>query len=242
MNTLDPLKDPRFEQLVTRLRSQTVPPPAADFTERTLERLRGRPLRRRNLTAVALRAAAALAVLVGTGLWWVRPPMPVATTSAPLNILMAAQRPDGSWAADGQYPGHRYDTSVTALALLALIHASPNVPEGLRADAIRGGLAHLMRQQNPEGRFGPDFSGSGFTHYLATMALQAGLRLGIAEPGWQPAAERAALHLPANVQMAKLNHHLAHPQEFPLRWVDAGGPAAQVAIQILKNNSEHWRL
>ena len=33
--------------------------------------------------------------------------------------------------------------------------------------------------------------------------------------------------------MAKLNSHLAHPNAFPARWADAGGPVTLAAIQML---------
>lgn len=234
MNTPDPLKDPRFEQLVSRLRSQETPEPSPDFTARTMARLHGPAARRRKLPAIALRAAAALAILCSAGVWFIRTPAPLAKSPSPVDILMAAQRPDGGWSADARHPRHRYDTSVTALALLALMQDDPAPLQGPEADAIRAGMAHLLRQQQSDGRFGDDFSGAGFTQYLAGMVLQTAARLPGADPAWAAAAARARQHLPANLQMAKLNAHLAHPGAFPERWVDAGGPIAHTAIELLK--------
>lgn len=234
MNTPDPLKDPRFEELVSRLRAQPTPEPSADFTARTLARLHGPAARRRSWLAIAFRAAAALAILCSAGLWFIRTPAPVAKSPSPVDILMAAQRPDGGWAADAHNPRHRYDTSVTALALLALMQGDPSPLQGPEDGAIRAGMAHLLRQQQSNGRFGDDFSGTGFTQYLAGMVLQTAARLPGADPAWNAAAARARQHLPSNLQMAKLNANLAHPSAFPERWVEAGGPVAHTAIEMLK--------
>ena len=65
------------------------------------------------------------------------------------------------------------------------------------------------------------------------MALQTAAHLPGAEAEWIAAADRAALNLPSNVQMAKLNGTLAHPETFPARWADAGGPVTLAALQML---------
>ena len=231
---LDPLQDPRFEELIARLRAQKAPEPSADFTARTMERLRRPPARRWSYSRIALRAAAALALLLGASLWWVRAPLPAAKSPAPIDMLMAAQRADGGWSADAQNPRPRYDTSVTALALLALMHADSSPLEGRQAVAIQAGMAHLLRQQRPDGRFGEDFSGSGFTQYLAGMALRAAARLPGAESDWVAAAARAEQHFPSGTQIAKLNGSLAHPETFPARWADAGGPVTLAALEMLR--------
>ena len=101
---------------------------------------------------------------------------------------MAAQRADGGWSADAQNLRPRYDTGVTALVLLALMHADPAALEGPQAPAIRAGMDHLLRQQGPDGRFGGDFSGTGFTHYLASMAVQAAAQPARSRPGLAVAA------------------------------------------------------
>ncbi|HPT17684.1 MAG TPA: hypothetical protein PK388_10405 [Kiritimatiellia bacterium] len=227
----DPLNDPNFADVVSRLRAQPAPEPSADFTERTLALAQRPPAPR--IGRFLARAAAALALIGGAGLWFVRAPLPLAQAPAPIDVLMAAQRADGGWSAsDGQLHA-RYDVGVTSLALLALMKAETAPLAGPQADAIRAGVAHLLRQQRGDGRFGEDFSGAGFTQYLASMALQAAARLPGAEADWANAADRAALNLPSNVQMAKLNGTLAHPETFPARWADAGGPVTLAALQML---------
>ena len=231
--TRDPLQDPRFSKLVSDLRAQPAPEPAADFTDRTLARARQPAARHVTLPMLAARVAAALALLLGTGVWFIRAPVPVARAPTPVDVLMAAQRADGSWAADAQKSPSRYDTSVTALALLALLRSDAAPLNGPSAGAIRAGMAHLLSQQNADGRFGEDFSGAGFTQYLAGMAVQTAAKLPDADPSWIMAAARAAPHLPSGVQMAKLNNGLAHPDNFPARWADAGGPVTRAALQML---------
>ena len=80
----DPLNDPRFEHLVSQLRGQAAPEPSADFTDRTMDRIHRAPVRRWTFSEIAVRAAAAFALLLGAGLWWVRIPAPVA--SAPVGF------------------------------------------------------------------------------------------------------------------------------------------------------------
>lgn len=230
----DPLKDPRFERLVAQLRSQAAPEPSADFTDRTLARLRQPPVRRWTFGEIAVRVAAAWALLLGAGLWWIRVPAPVAKAPAPVDLLMAAQRSDGGWSADERNRRSRYDVGVTALALLALLQADSSPLEGPQAPAIRAGMAHLVRQQKADGRFGEDFSGAGFTQYLAGMALRSAARLPGAESDWVAASVRAQRHFPSGIQMAKLNGSLAHPETFPARWANVGGPVALAALEMLR--------
>ena len=232
--TPDPLQDPRFADVVARLRAQAAPEPSADFTDRALARARQRDARRMGWADVLWRAAAALALLGGAGLWFARDPAPVAKGPAPVEILMAAQRADGGWSADERNLRSRYDVGVTALALLALMRADAAPLDGSPAAAIRAGLGHLLRQQRADGRFGEDFSGAGFTQYLAGMALQTAARLPGAEAAWREAAARAERHLPTGSQMAKLNGSLAHPETFPDRWADAGGPVTLAALEMLR--------
>ena len=231
--TPDPLQDPRFADVVARLRAQPAPEPSGDFTARTLARARQPVVRSLGWADVLWRAAAALVVLGGAGFWWLRAPAPIAQAPSPVEILMAAQRADGGWSADEGQLRARYDVSVTALAVLALM-PSEMAPLGRpQAQAIRDGISYLIAQQGQDGKFGTDFSGADFTRYLAGMALQAAARLPDAEPAWQAAAERARAHLPDSFQMAKLNAHLAQPDTFPARWADAGGPVAQTALALL---------
>lgn len=232
----DPLEDPRFQDVVSRLRAQAAPEPSADFSDRTLARLRRIPARRWTPSGIAARAAAVLALLLGAGLWFVRMPAPAPVAKGPtaVEILMAAQRADGGWSADEQNLRSRYDVGVTALALLALMQADAAPLEGPPSAAIRAGIGHLLSQQRADGRFGEEFSGAGFTQYLAGMALQAAARLPGAETAWREAAARAERHLPTGSQMAKLNGSLAHPETFPERWADAGGPVTLAALEMLR--------
>lgn len=230
----DPLKDPRFADVVARLRAQEAPETSADFTDRTLARLRQAPVRRGSFSGVAVRAAAALALLLGAGLWVVQTPVPRTKAPAPIDVLMAAQRSDGGWSADERNLRSRYDVGVTALALLALMQTDSSPLDGPQAAAIRSGMAHLLRQQKADGRFGDDFSGLGFTQYLAGMAIRAAARLPGADADWMAAAGRAERHFPSSIQMAKLNGSLAHPETFPARWADAGGPVTLAAIDMLR--------
>ena len=234
----DPLEDPRFQDVVSRLRAQATPEPSADFAARTLARLHRIPVRRWTLSGIAARAAAVLALFLGAGLWFVRAPAPTpvaaAKNPAPIDVLMAAQRADGGWSADEQNLRSRYDVGVTALALLALMQADAAPLEGPPSAAIRAGIGHLLSQQRADGRFGEEFSGAGFTQYLAGMALQAAARLPGAETAWREAAARAERHLPTGSQMAKLNGSLAHPETFPERWADAGGPVTLAALEMLR--------
>ena len=83
-------------------------------------------------------------------------------------------------------------------------------------------------------RFGGDFSGAGFTQYLAGMALQAAAKLPGADPAWRTAAAQTAPFVPSEIQMAQFNRHLARPNAFPARWADAGGAVTIAAIQMLQ--------
>ena len=232
----DPLRDPRFSELLSALRQLPAPEPPPDFSARVLQRVKTPPPRLGFAAAFGWRAAAAILILFcAIGLWSHKPATVLSSRSpSPVDILLSAQRSDGGWTADEQQLRPRYDVGVTALALLALLRAEADGDEGARAAAIRSGMAHLIRQQGADGRFGGDFSGAGFTHYLASMALQAAAKLPNADPAWIAANQRAASHLAPNVQMAKLNHHLAHPVEFPPRWAEAGGPTVQTALLVLR--------
>lgn len=230
----DPIQDPQFAEILSALRNQPVSEPSADFSSRVMRRLGQKTARRTSGLAFGWRAAAAVAILLAAiGLWIPSTPRIAQPPPTPVEILMAAQRSDGGWSADAQNPRSRYDIGVTSLALLALIHADPAALESPSATALRSGMAHLLRQQRADGRFGGDYPGAAFADYLAGRALQAAARLPNADPAWAAAAGRADPHLPSEIQMAKLNHSLAHPDAFPARWAEVGGLATQTAIRML---------
>ena len=232
----DPLRDPRFADLVNRLHSQESPPPPVDFAERVMTSIRCAHQRRKRVSGILLRAAASV-VLVGgiVGAWMgSHAPLQVAESPSPVDILMASQRADGGWATDPQQLRSRYDVGVTALAILALMNSESIQADKDRSCSIRSGIDYLVSQQAPDGRFGNDFSGMPFNHYLATMALRMAIHRSDADLAWIEASTRAQRHLPSEVQMAKLNQNLANPAAFPSRWAEVGGPVAQAALQTLQ--------
>jgi len=231
----DPLNDPRFGDVMSRLRAQPRPEPTDGFSLRVQNRIHDGGKIHKKLSRSVIRIAACLLFLLSASILLVpRNPSSTAVSPSPVDVLMAAQRVDGGWSADSRNLRSRYDTGVTALVLLALIHDdSEDMTEEKRA-AIRSGASHLWHQQTPDGRFGPDFSGWRFNQYLATKAMEAAAGLAGADPTWHAAVERAQWHLPCEFQMAKLNQHLSHPEEFPSRWMEAGGPVAVTAIRMLK--------
>ena len=231
----DPLREKRFEGLVSRLRDLSSPPPSPDLTARVMAAIQVHRAPHR-FHVLPLLGAAASILLLASACWMTYPLVRTrqARVPSPVEILMAAQKPDGRWSAAEQDGPTRYDTAVTALAVLALIHADPDESHGNRAVAIRDGLAHLLRQQGPDGRFGPDFSGANYSHYLAEKALDSASRIADADPEWKKASERARRHGTSPLEVAQLNRHLAQPMTFPSRWSDAGGPAAHLAFALLQ--------
>ncbi len=229
----DPLKDPRFSSLISLLRDQNRPTGSTDFTDRVRQRIQTPTGSQRMLAFPFLRGVAGLALLLGAGLWLLQP-VRRAESPTPVEILMSAQREDGAWSAGPSSLHTRYDTGVTALALIALIRSPSSGWKDHQVSSIRAGMEHLIRLQHPDGRFDSDGTGIRFTQYLAGRALEAAARLPDADPRWRSAASLAASHFPSEVQMAKLNNCLAHPDSFPTRWAEAGGPVTQAAIEILK--------
>jgi hypothetical protein len=226
----DPLNDPQFADVLARLREQAAPEASADFARLVLDGIR-RPAPPRRAPPWAI--AAALALLFGAGAVFVRAPSRRGVASNHVSILMAAQRSDGSWGADATGTPHRNDVGVTALALLALMHAEPSPLESPQAAALRAGLDHLLDMQQADGRFGTPPGGLGHLEYLAGNALRSAAALPGADPAWREAAARAEPHLPPAREMARLNRALSRPDEFPDRWMEAGGPSARAAVEAL---------
>ncbi|MCK5878976.1 MAG: hypothetical protein KAH24_04310 [Holophagae bacterium] len=229
----DPIQDPRFADLLDRLRAQPPPAPSSHFTEAVMAHFPRTPIHSRIDAWLGWRKVAAIVViLIGVTSWIYRQaPEKIALSS--IDLLMATQRSDGSWSADAESLNSRYDTGVTALALLAIIQTESVLLEGPQRKTLEAGIGHLIRQLSSDGRFGDSSSRVPFTPYLAGMALQAAAQLPHAREEWKRAAAQAAPHLPPGNQMAKLNQTLSHPDSFPSRWADAGGPVAVASIELL---------
>lgn len=227
----DPLHDPRFTDLLATLRAQPPPSPSPDFTRQTLAHARQAEIRHTPWPLRVVRLAAGVAILLGFGLWLTHRPPVINTQPTAIVVLMASQRADGSWPA-APASHSRYDTSVTALALLALMKMDGPLPGDYTA-AIHDGINHLVRQQDAQGRFTSQFSGVNFTQYLATMALHAAAARPDAEASWIEASRRASAIPDISQQMAKLNQNLAHPTDFPPNWLEAGGPVTRAALDLL---------
>ena len=169
----DPLADARFADLIAELRAQPAPEPPADFTRRVCDRVRAASAPRGSWAAALWRVARRWRFWPARRGGWCarRRNRRAGGVPTPLEILMAGQQADGRWVAGGASAHSRYDTGVTALALLALMQAVPRPLDGPYAAAIRGGIAHLEQQQRQDGRFSVDFSGAAYTQYLAGMAM-----------------------------------------------------------------------
>jgi len=231
----DPLHNPRFESLLSQLRGLPTPSPSPDFMNGVMARLHPPQIHSRKRSVQIWISTAAVIIFLFTASSWIiniRESFP-----SPKALIMAAQRPDGSWPAATEGIHSRYDTSVTALALLALMREDSTGFEGPKFVAIQAGINHLIRQQNPAGQFDAHSSGIQFTPYLAGMALQMAAQLPHAQMEWGIAAAQITPYLPSAAQMAKLNRFLAHSDSFPSCWVDAGGPVALAAIQLLEQSS-----
>ena len=232
--------------LVASLRNLPPAAPASpDFAQRVLAAARSadrtRALRIRSLRLLEL--AAVLAVLLAAVLW--RPaadplapavallPTPAALTSdTPLDSLLRLQRNDGSWLASPAPALH--DPGVTALAVLALLYASPAPLDSPQAPSIRAGIDALLRAQRPGGDFAPPSPTAPYVNYLAIKALQTAAACPGADPAWTRAAAQAAPHLPPPAQIAAFNRRLAHPDTAAPDWPSSSDPAAQAALALLR--------
>lgn len=193
--------------LVAELRAPPVPG-APDLAPRILGGLR----RRRPLAFRGRMVAACAGMATAAGLLLVLalggpPGGPVCRTStaAPvagetaitpaLTWLVARQEEDGSWRAGAAGPlgGRRLATTGLCLAALA---AGDLREEPLRR-AAEEAVAHLLRRQGPEGRFGPAFGAGRMEHAPATFGL---LRLYQRRPwsGLEPHLRQAVRHLAAS--------------------------------------------
>ncbi|MBP1589381.1 MAG: hypothetical protein ILO10_04205 [Kiritimatiellae bacterium] len=240
----DPLAaDSPLAEVVRKLRTAPAAPVASpDFVPRTVatalaaDRM-ARQQTRHRLFRLA-EAAAVAAVLVMAGHLYLAPGpgsahqgsrsnVPLGALLAqdetprpqtPLQILLAAQRPDGAFASDEGSSG------VTALAVLALLYNG--IDDEASATAVAAGLDHLAAMLRDDGTFGGTENTAAYNAYLAAKALQAGARLPNAHPEWLTAARQALRHLPEPAQVAALNRSLAHPGTADAVWSAEAVPAA----------------
>lgn len=233
----DPLHHPGFADIVAQLKTlprQEIP---NGFSNRVMEQIHVRKPPMPVMGRACLKWAAALAVLGSIWMWTLpRTSIPYAQTNLPeaARRLLASQRDDGSWGASPREQT-RYDLSITSFALLALIQSTDAPMDNpLTAGHIRAGMKNLIAHQQPDGRFSTDSSSIHFTQYLAGTVLQLAADLPNAEPAWRQAAQKAQPHLPPATQVAGLNNLLAHPDDLPERWKEAGGPALLSAIELLR--------
>jgi A-macroglobulin TED domain len=231
----DPLQDPRFAAVLKQLKEISPSPTSDGFSDAVMNRIHRKADRSRTVFASLRWAAAAVILLLAVGLW-VAEYRPKNTEHLPMQTLISYQNPDGSWSAHREGSSSRYDTDVTALAVLALIRAEPAMNDSTATRSIYAGISHLLRQQRANGSFVDSSPRVAFTSYLAGMAIQLAGTRPDAPSEWQQAALRMAPHLPRAVQMTKLNQELANPGTFPARWAEAGGPAAVAVLQVLQQN------
>jgi len=231
----DPLQDPRFTAVLKQLK-EALPPSTSDrFSDTVMNRIHRKAERSRTVFALLRKTAAVVILLSVVGIW-LEKYRSENTEQTPIQVLMTYQNLDGSWSSHGEKSQSRYDTDVTALAVLALIRAEPGINDAVTKQAISAGIEHLLRQQRANGSFVDSSPRVAFTSYLAGMAIQLAGRQADAPSGWQQAALQAVPHLPRANQMTKLNQKLAHPGTFPARWAEAGGPAALAALQVLQQS------
>ncbi len=233
-----------FADVVRRLRSLPEPAAREDFAARVMERIlreeaeaeaarKRRPMR----WAVRIAAAAAVAVLCAAG-WraWFGPAAPpfaaeMARNAAACEFILAEQSPDGAWRA--AVPAQ--DGALSAIALMALVRHDPDPLHGPHADAVRGGMDHLVAlQSRPQGAGDSGTRLGRSSRYLVAMALRTGAALPGAPTGWRAAAGRASQDAPPPAEAARLNRLLAHSGTMPETWKQAGGPVLAASLALLR--------
>lgn len=107
-----------------------------------------------------------------------------------LEWLAAAQEEDGSWD-PARWDGRpQFEVGLSGLSLLAFLNSGESGNNGRFAAVTEKGLHFLLRQQDTQGRFGPEFSGTLYNHGLASMALMEAYAAG-RDPSLKPAIGRA---------------------------------------------------
>jgi len=231
----NPLQDPRFIAVLNRLKEIPPPPSSDGFSDAVMNRIHQKADRSRTVFTFLKKTAVAVVLLSAVGIWMAEHRSEISEQS-PMQSLMSYQNQDGSWSAHREGSSSRYDTDVTALAVLALIRAEPAMTDAAVKRAITAGIENLLRQQSVNGAFVDSSPRVAFTSYLAGMAIQLAGTQPYAPFKWQQAALRTGPHLPRAVQITRLNQELAHPGTFPARWAEAGGPAAVAALQVLQQS------
>lgn len=242
---MDPEGRGMFSDVVRRLRSMPEPEAREDFAARVMSRVlreeaeaeaarKRRPFR----WAVRIAAAAAVAVLCAAGWRAVFAPAgngdaaaALAHNAAAREFIVAEQGTDGAWRA--AVPSQ--DGALSAIALMALVRDDADPLHGPHAEAVRGGMEHLLAlQARPQGA-GDGATGMGrSSRYLVAMALRSGAALPGAPAEWRTVAERAAQNAPPPAEAARLNRMLAHSGAMPEPWKKAGGPVLVAALELLE--------
>ncbi len=144
------------------------------------DRLRAAARRARRVSALRLAAGAvACAVLLVIAFQSMRlRPGPGPRIAAPvaaaellaLGWLLEAQEPGGLWSATDWGGDARFETGLSGLALLALLGAEPRA-DGQLTEAIDRSIDGLLREQSPDGLFGPSFFAAPYNHGIVTSVL-----------------------------------------------------------------------
>lgn len=85
--------------------------------------------------------------------------------------LLDAQDATGGWSMGRTGAGANYTVGISALALLALQSGEDIQASARHQEAVSKGIAFLVSQQDEQGLFGPDITGSLYNHTLACLAL-----------------------------------------------------------------------
>ncbi len=94
------------------------------------------------------------------------PPGPEGALERALAWLEHAQEPAGGWSAVRWGGQARFDVGLTGLGVLALLSADRSPPA-----AAWKAVEAILAAQEPDGCFGPEFSGTLYNHGIATVAL-----------------------------------------------------------------------